>query len=92
VRTISQAKKDPKLDLRAMGRRIRELRGFDRNQMQFAEVLGVTQAQLSKYERGLSIPPLGVLLRLKHHYGKSIDWIVTGDGLSEADGTVKNSV
>jgi predicted transcriptional regulator len=37
-------------------------------------------AQLSKYERGLSTPPLEVILRLKRHYGKSIDWIVTGEG------------
>ncbi len=62
-----------------MGRRIREIRGFDHNQVQVARVLGVTQAQLSKYERGLSTPPLEVLLRLKRHYGKSIDWIVTGE-------------
>jgi len=77
--TKRQNKNDPKPDLRAMGRRIRELRGFDRNQVQLARVLGVTQAQLSKYERGSSTPPLEVLLRLKRHYGKSIDWIVTGE-------------
>ena len=67
------------LDLKAMGRRIRELRGFDRNQVQFARILAVTQAQLSKYERGLSTPPLEVLLRLKRQFGKSIDWIVNSE-------------
>ena len=62
-----------------MGRRIRELRGYDCNQAEFSRICGVTQAQLSKYERGRSIPPLEVLLRLKNRFGKSIDWIVTGE-------------
>jgi len=62
-----------------MGRRIRQLRGFDWNQKQFCRLLEITQPQLSKYERGQSIPPLQVLLRLKRHSGKSIDWIVTGE-------------
>jgi len=62
-----------------MGRRIRQLRGFDCNQQQFCRLLEITQPQLSKYERGQSVPPLEVLLRLKHHFGKSIDWIVTGE-------------
>jgi len=79
VRNISQDKAAVKLDSRAIGRRIRELRGFDSNQATFARLLGVTQTQLSKYERGKSTPPLEILLRLKHHFGKSIDWIVSGE-------------
>jgi len=79
VTTIPQDKADFKLDPKAVGRRIRELRGFDRNQAQFARLLGITQAQLSKYERGKSTPTLEILLRLKRHFGKSIDWIVAGD-------------
>ncbi len=66
-------------NLRAIGRRIREIRGFDRTQVQFAKVFGITQAQLSKYERGKNAPTLELLLKLKHLSGKSIDWIVTGD-------------
>jgi len=62
-----------------MGRRVRELRGFDTTQAQFARFLGVTQAQLSKYERGKSAPTLEILVRLKSRFGKSIDWIVTGE-------------
>jgi transcriptional regulator with XRE-family HTH domain len=42
-------------------------------------LLGVSQAQLSKYERGKSAPPLEMLLRLKRHFGKGLDWIVTGE-------------
>ena len=77
--TISQDKITLKLDPKAIGRRIRELRGFDCNQAPFARLLGITQAQLSKYERGKSTPTLEILLRLKRHCGKSIDWIVAGD-------------
>jgi len=78
--TKAQQKSAEKVDTKAMGRRIREIRGFDCNQVQFARLCGVTQAQLSKYERGKVTPPLDVLVRLKRHFGKSIDWIVTGEG------------
>ncbi len=66
------------LELSAIGRRIRELRGFDTQQADFARLLGVSQSQLSKYERGESEPPLEVLLRLSEKFGKSVDWILTG--------------
>ncbi len=67
-------------DLVALGRRIRELRGFDMQQADFARMLGVSQSQLSKYERGESEPPLEVLVRLRKRFRKSLDWIVTGEG------------
>jgi transcriptional regulator with XRE-family HTH domain len=41
-------------------------------------MLGIGQTQLSKYEKGQSVPTLEFLLKLKAHSGKSIDWIVTG--------------
>ena len=68
-----------KVDLKKMGRRIREIRGFDLTQAEFSRMLGVGQTQLSNYELGLSTPTLEVLLRLKKHSGKSIDWILTGN-------------
>ena len=40
------------IDWEAVGRRVRELRGFETNQAQFALELGVSQGQLSKYEQG----------------------------------------
>ena len=49
-------------------------------QVELAQVLGITQAQLSKYERGRNVPTLELLLKLKRFSGKSIDWIVTGEG------------
>ena len=40
------------IDWKAVGRRVRELRGFETNQAQFALELSVSQGQLSKYEQG----------------------------------------
>jgi Helix-turn-helix len=40
----------------------------------------VGQTQLSKYEMGQSAPTLEVLLKLRSHSGRSIDWIVAGEG------------
>jgi transcriptional regulator with XRE-family HTH domain len=39
---------------RAVGRRLRELTGFGVNQAAFAREIGVSQAQLSRYEKGKS--------------------------------------
>lgn len=66
-------------DLKAIGRRIRQIRGFDLTQEEFSKVLNVGQAQLSKYEKGQSEPTLGILLRLRGHSGRSLDWIVSGE-------------
>ena len=66
-------------DLRAIGRRIREIRGFDHTQREFGKMLGIGQTQLSKYEKGLSAPTLELLLKLKSYSGRSLDWIVTGE-------------
>jgi transcriptional regulator with XRE-family HTH domain len=65
-------------DLRAIGRRIREIRGFDLTQTEFGRMLAIGQTQLSRYELGLNLPPTEVLLKLKAISGKSIDWILTG--------------
>ena len=64
--------------LRAVGRRLRQVRGFDLTQEAFAEQLGISQSQLSKYERGLMLPPAEVLLRVKQEFKVSVDWLLTG--------------
>lgn len=80
VKTCLMAKKSPaKLDLVAIGRRIRQLRDKER-QDDFAPLIGITQGQLSKIERGLLAPSPEVLLRLRERFGKSADWILTGEG------------
>jgi transcriptional regulator with XRE-family HTH domain len=69
----------PNLDLKNMGRRIREIRGFDLTQVQFADMLGIRQSTLSGYEKGRIVPSVEILLKLKSHSGKSIDWILFGE-------------
>src|SRR5258708_20219088 len=68
---------DSDVDLRSLGTRLRQLRA-QTTQEEFATFLGISQAQLSKYELGQSAPPLGVLVRLAEEFGKSTDWILTG--------------
>jgi transcriptional regulator with XRE-family HTH domain len=67
------------VDLGSIGKRIKELRG-SRTQEAFARLMGVSQAQLSKYELGQSAPPLGFLTRLAKDVGRSVDWILMGKG------------
>ena len=66
------------VDLVAIGHRIRELRGFQTQQAEFARMLGVSQSVLSKYERGATEPSLEVLVKLSQRFGKSLDWLVRG--------------
>ena len=69
--------------MKAIGRRIREIRGFDLTQKGFARKLGVGQAAVSKLEKGQSFPSVEILLRLKEFSGRTIDWIVTGEELQK---------
>ena len=67
------------VDWKTVGRRLRELRGFDTNQAQFARELGVSQGQLSRYEKGKSEIGAEVLLRIARKFGKSMEWVLTGE-------------
>lgn len=75
----SSANKKVVPDVFAIGRRIRQIRGFDLTQREFSQKLGIGQTQLSKYEQGQSVPTVELLLRLRALSGKSIDWILTGE-------------
>ena len=70
-------RRTPSLDLKAIGARIRALRG---NQLQeeLAPKIGISQGQLSKIESGRMAPALETLVRLANRFDKSLDWIVTG--------------
>jgi transcriptional regulator with XRE-family HTH domain len=70
----------PEIDWKAVGRRVRELRGFDVHQAQFAREICVSQGQLSRYEQGRSEIGAEVLLRLARKSGKTIEWLLTGQG------------
>jgi transcriptional regulator with XRE-family HTH domain len=69
----------PQIDLVAIGRRIRELRGFDMTQAEFARRIGVAQSYLSALERGEKEPGPAILLAIKREFGKSVDWLLTGE-------------
>jgi len=66
-------------DRRQIGRRIRIIRGFDLNQKDFCKVLGISQATLSRIEKGEIMPTAEMLMRLSDFSGKKIDWILKGD-------------
>ena len=65
------------VDLSGLGQRIRQLRG-EVTQEDFARSLGISQAQLSKYELGQSALPLGTLVKIAQRCGRTTDWILTG--------------
>ena len=67
------------IDWLAVGRRIRELRGFDVTQSDFAAQIGVSQSYLSAIERGRNEVGAQVLLTIAREFRKSIEWILTGE-------------
>jgi len=68
----------PDIDWKAVGRRLREIRGFEANQADFAREIGTSQGQLSRYEQGRSEIGAAVLLRLARKTGRTIEWLLTG--------------
>lgn len=68
------------IDWKAAGRRIRELRGFDMTQDEFARRIGISQSYLSTVEHGHTEIGAEVLLAIGREFGKSIEWLLTGEG------------
>jgi len=66
------------IDWPQVGRRIRELRGFDLTQQEFAATIGVSQSYLSSMEGGNVEVGAAILLRIAQRYEKSIEWLLTG--------------
>ena len=73
------------IDWKAVGRRLRELRGYDVTQAEFAERVGVSQGFLSYAERGEKEIGASTLLRISKEFGKTIEWLLTGN-----DSTARN--
>jgi transcriptional regulator with XRE-family HTH domain len=61
-----------------VGRRIRELRGFDITQKEFARRIGVSQGYLSSIERGKKEIGAEILLRISREFAKSLEWLLVG--------------
>jgi DNA-binding XRE family transcriptional regulator len=68
------------IDWKAVGRRIREIRGFDMTQQDFASRIGVSQSYLSTVEHGQCEIGVEVLLAISREFGRSLEWLLTGDG------------
>jgi transcriptional regulator with XRE-family HTH domain len=62
-----------------VGRRLRELRGFDMTQEDFARRIGVSQGYLSAMERGEKEIGAEILLRISREFEKSLEWLLVGD-------------
>jgi transcriptional regulator with XRE-family HTH domain len=73
-----KAQSKARADLKAIGARIRQLRGA-MHQEHLAEYLAISQGQLSKIERGRMAPTAETLARLAEKFGESMDWIVQGN-------------
>jgi transcriptional regulator with XRE-family HTH domain len=50
------------------------------NQVEFAQLLGVSQSAYKNYERDAAFPPITLLLELKQRFGISTGWIIEGIG------------
>jgi transcriptional regulator with XRE-family HTH domain len=68
-----------KVDLTAIGHRIRKIRG-QILQEELCTYLHVTQGHLSKIERGKIAPSLEMLILLSDRFHQSVDWILRGEG------------
>jgi transcriptional regulator with XRE-family HTH domain len=66
------------IDWKVVGRRIRELRGYDAKQSDIAAAIGVAQSHISAIEHGQGEIGAVILLRIARHYGKSMEWLLTG--------------
>ena len=67
------------VDWKLFGRRIRELRGFDLTQEEFARRIGVSQNYLSTMEHGKVQIGAEILLKISQQFGKSIEWLLIGE-------------
>ena len=67
------------MDWNAVGRRLRELRGFEMRQQEFARRIGISQNYLSTMERGKVAIGAEILLKISREFGKSLEWLLTGE-------------
>lgn len=67
------------IDWQKVGRRIRELRGFDMSQEEFARRIGVSQNYLSVMEHGGAEIGAGILLAISREFERTLEWLLTGE-------------
>ena len=78
---MSTKKRRPKwpIDWRAVGHRIRELRGFGMTQQEFADRLRISQKYVSDMELGKVEVGAEILLSIAREFDKSMEWLLTGE-------------
>jgi transcriptional regulator with XRE-family HTH domain len=80
---MTSSRKKPRqsdiVDWKAVGERIRELRGFHMTQLDFAHSIEVSQSYLSNMEHGRVEVGAAILLRISRQSGRSIEWLLTGN-------------
>ena len=67
------------MDWGAVGRRVRELRGFDMTQQAFADRIRISQTYVSDMEHGKVEVGAEILLRIAREFGRTIEWLLTGE-------------
>jgi transcriptional regulator with XRE-family HTH domain len=67
------------VDWKAVGRRTRQLRGFDMTQADLAHRIGISQGYLSIVEHGQGEIGAEVLLAIAREFDKSLEWLLTGE-------------
>ena len=67
------------VDWGMVGRRIRQLRGFDMTQAELASRIGISQAYLSSIEHGKFEVGAEILLRIAREFDKSMEWLLIGE-------------
>lgn len=60
--------------------KLRKQKGF--NQLDVAEEIGKSQNTYSKYEQGINLPDIDVIVRLSKLYGVTTDYLLTGKKVS----------
>jgi transcriptional regulator with XRE-family HTH domain len=58
---------------------VRQLRGFDITQEEFAKRIRISQGYLSAIERGKKEVGAEILLRISREFKVSIEWLLTGE-------------
>ncbi len=76
---MSSRKTREEVNWTAVGRRVRELRGFDLTQKEFANRVGISQNYLSAIEHGNVEVGAVILLRIGREFNKSLEWLLTGN-------------
>jgi transcriptional regulator with XRE-family HTH domain len=66
------------VEWKKVGRRLRELRGFDMTQKDFADRIGISQTYVSDMELGKVEVGAEILLKIACEFGKTIEWLLTG--------------